>query len=73
MHHQAAVQESRLTVYAALGANLAITVTKFIAAALSGSAALFSEGIHSVVDSGDSLLLLLGLVLSKRGPSREHP
>lgn len=59
--------------YAALGANLAITVTKFIAAAVSGSAALFSEGIHSTVDSGDSLLLLLGLVLSKRGPSREHP
>jgi cation diffusion facilitator family transporter len=67
------VKESRVTVYAALGANLAIMVTKFVAAAVSGSAALFSEGIHSTIDSGDSLLLLLGLILSKRGPSREHP
>jgi cation diffusion facilitator family transporter len=67
------VRETRVTVYAALGANLAITVTKFIAAAVSGSAALFSEGIHSTVDTSDSLLLLLGLVLSRRGPSREHP
>jgi cation diffusion facilitator family transporter len=67
------VKESRFTVYAALGANLAITITKFIAAGASGSTALFSEGIHSVVDSSDSLLLLLGLALSKRGPSKEHP
>jgi cation diffusion facilitator family transporter len=67
------VNESRLTVYAALGANVAIAATKFIAAGVSGSAALFSEGIHSTIDSGDSLLLLLGMVLSKRGPSREHP
>ena len=59
--------------YAALAANLAITITKFIAAAVSGSAALFSEGIHSVVDTGDSALLLLGLVLSKRAATREHP
>jgi cation diffusion facilitator family transporter len=67
------VEESRTTVYAALAANLAIMITKFIAAAVSGSAALFSEGIHSVVDSGDSGLLLLGLVLSKRAATREHP
>jgi cation diffusion facilitator family transporter len=67
------VKESRTTVYAALAANLAITITKFIAAAVSGSAALFSEGIHSVVDTGDSSLLLLGLALSKRAATREHP
>jgi len=67
------VKESRVVVYAALGANLAITITKFIAAATSGSTSLLSEGIHSVVDSSDSLLLLLGLTLSKRGPTSEHP
>ena len=67
------MKESKVTVYAALGANLAITITKFIAAAASGSTSLFSEGIHSVVDSSDSLLLLLGLTLSRRGPSKEHP
>lgn len=59
--------------YAALAANLAIMITKFIAAAASGSAALFSEGIHSAVDTGDSALLLLGLALSQRQASREHP
>ena len=58
---------------AALAANLAIMVTKFIAAALSGSTALFAEGVHSIVDSGDSGLILLGLALSKRPASRQHP
>jgi cation diffusion facilitator family transporter len=67
------MKSERVSVYAALAANLAITITKFIAAVASGSTALFSEGIHSVVDSSDSLLLLLGLTLSRRGPSREHP
>jgi cation diffusion facilitator family transporter len=67
------VKESRFTVYAALAANVAITITKFIAAVVSGSAAMFSEAIHSIVDSGDSGLLLLGLVLSKRHATREHP
>jgi cation diffusion facilitator family transporter len=67
------VKESRTVVIAALAANLAIMVTKFIAAAVSGSTALFAEGVHSIVDSGDSGLILLGLTLSKRPASREHP
>ena len=67
------MKESKVSVYAALAANVAITITKFAAAAASGSTSLFSEGIHSVVDSSDSLLLLLGLTLSRRGPSKEHP
>ena len=67
------MKDARVSVYAALAANLAITITKFVAAVASGSTALFSEGIHSVVDTSDSLLLLLGLVLSTRGPTREHP
>jgi cation diffusion facilitator family transporter len=67
------MKEGRVAVYAALGANLAIAITKFVAAAASGSTSLFSEGIHSLVDTSDSLLLLLGMTLSKRGPSRDHP
>jgi cation diffusion facilitator family transporter len=67
------VHGNRLTVYAAVAANLAIATTKFIAAAISGSGAMFSEGIHSVVDTGDGLLLLLGLHLSQRPPTKRHP
>jgi cation diffusion facilitator family transporter len=62
-----------VTVYAAIGANAAIAVTKFIAAAVGGSSALFSEGLHSIVDTGDGLLLLLGLHLSQRPPTPKHP
>jgi cation diffusion facilitator family transporter len=68
-----AEKSSSVTVYAAITANAAIAITKFVAAAIGGSSALFSEGLHSIVDTGDGLLLLLGLHLSKRPPTREHP
>jgi cation diffusion facilitator family transporter len=61
------------TLYAAVVANVAIAVTKFIAAAVTGSASMFSEALHSVVDTGDGLLVLLGLRLSHRPPSPRHP
>jgi cation diffusion facilitator family transporter len=67
------VSERRTVVYAAIAANVAIAITKFIAATLSGSSALFSEGLHSMVDTGDGLLLLLGLHLSHKPPTRRHP
>jgi cation diffusion facilitator family transporter len=67
------VKSTHLTVYAAIASNLAIAVTKFVAADIGGSSALFSEGLHSMVDTGDGLLLLLGLHLSKRPPTKKHP
>jgi len=60
-------------VYAALAANLAICIAKFTAALLSGSASLLSEGIHSLADTGNELLLLLGLRLSRKEADRSHP
>ncbi|HVX94800.1 MAG TPA: cation diffusion facilitator family transporter [Polyangia bacterium] len=65
--------DSRFSLYAALAANAAIAVTKFIAAAVSGSSAMLSEGIHSTIDTGDSLLVLAGVRLSRRAPDDEHP
>jgi cation diffusion facilitator family transporter len=68
-----ATDTTRLTLYAAFAANAVIAVTKFIAAAVTGSSALFSEGLHSIVDTGDGLLILLGLRLSRRPATARHP
>ena len=58
---------------AALSANGAIAITKLIAAAVSGSTAMLAEGIHSVADTGNQLLLLLGMRRSKKPPDEDHP
>jgi divalent metal cation (Fe/Co/Zn/Cd) transporter len=55
------VSSSKKVIFAALLSNTLIAVTKFIAAALTGSAGMLSEDIHSVVNTGNQVLLLYGL------------
>jgi cation diffusion facilitator family transporter len=60
-------------IVAALGANLGIAVIKFIAFAITGSSSLLAEGVHSVVDSGNQGLLLVGGRTARRRATPEHP
>ena len=64
---------SKTSIYAALAANIGIGIAKFVGAAISGSSAMLSEGIHSVVDSTNEVLLLYGLKRSKMQPDEQHP
>ncbi|WP_167132732.1 cation diffusion facilitator family transporter [Paramicrobacterium chengjingii] len=60
-------------IIAAFSANLGIAVTKFVAWAFSGSASMLAEGVHSLADSGNQLLLLLGGRQARKAADREHP
>ncbi|WP_445682265.1 cation diffusion facilitator family transporter [Radicibacter daui] len=65
--------DSRKTIYAALAGNLLIAITKFLAAAVTGSASMLSEGVHSLVDTSNELLLLYGLRRAALPPDDTHP
>ena len=57
----------------ALGANLGVAVAKFVAAAITGSTSMLAEGVHSVADSGNQVLLLIGGKRARQAPSALHP
>jgi cation diffusion facilitator family transporter len=66
-------QGSARVVLTALAGNAAIALAKFAAAAISGSTAMLTEAIHSLVDTGDQLLLLVGQARGRRPPDESHP
>jgi len=68
-----ATTASTRTLVVALAANLGIAVSKFIAAAITGSSAMLTEGVHSVVDSTNQLLLMWGRRAAKKPADKLHP
>jgi cation diffusion facilitator family transporter len=64
---------ANLVLYAALAANIGIAVAKFVAAAITASSSMLTEGVHSLVDSLNQILLLYGQRRAKRPPDAEHP
>lgn len=64
---------SKKVIYAAFFGNLLVATTKFVAAVITGSSAMLSEGIHSVVDTGNQALLLLGMKRARKAPDERFP
>ncbi|MBD8700341.1 cation diffusion facilitator family transporter [Sphingomonas sp. CFBP 13714] len=62
-----------IVLYGALAANLGIAVAKFVAAGLTGSSSMLTEGVHSLVDSGNQVLLLYGQSRAKQAADAAHP
>ena len=68
-----ATESTRKVVYAALAGNILVAVTKCVATAITGSSAMLSEAVHSLVDTGNELLLLYGLRRAAVPPDEDHP
>jgi len=64
---------SKIAIYGAIVANFCIAIAKFVAASFTGSSAMMSEGIHSLIDTSNGMLLLLGIKKSKKKPNKKHP
>lgn len=69
----AAGSATRKVIYAALAGNLMVALTKFAASWWTGSSAMLSEGVHSVVDTSNQLLLLYGIHRASLPPDEDHP
>jgi hypothetical protein len=67
-----AAEGSARAVVTALGANVGIAIAKFVAAAITGSTSMLAEGVHSVADSGNQVLLLIGGKRARQAPSTLH-
>ena len=67
------LEESQRAVWTALAANVGVAIAKFVGWSFTGAASLLAEAVHSVADSGNQLLLLLGASRSRLPPSSEHP
>ncbi len=65
--------DNRKAIYAAFFANLGIAIAKFVGFFLTGAASMLAEAVHSVADTGNQGLLLLGGKWARRKPSKEHP
>ena len=67
------VSGSKISIYGAIAANVLIAVSKFTASFFTGSSAMLAEGIHSLIDTSNGLLMLLGLKRSKKPSDSKHP